>query len=103
MGMGKLQAVQNDAIRWVYNIKWDDFVSNKRIHKKYNIRTVNQELYWRAKSTWDKIKNNNAADQETYERLNNMDYHSHKQHTYFRSSIEATEKAEPPPIYGTGQ
>ena len=104
--MGKLQAMQNTALRWVYNIKWDDFVTNKRIHKKYNIRPVNQELYWRAKSTWDKIANNNAADQETYKYLKDMDknmgYDSQNQHAHFRPSIEATGKPEPPPIYGTG-
>ena len=98
--MLKLQAVQNQALRWVYNIKWDDFIANKRIHKKYNIRTVNQELYWRAKSTWDKIRNNNAADEATVKKLEDMDYHSNKQHSYFRSSIEATENPEPPPLYG---
>ena len=98
--MLKLQVIQNQALRWVYNIRWDEFISNERIHKKNNIRTVNQELYWRAKSTWYKIQNNNAADQATYKKRENMDYHSDRQHSLFHSSIEATGKAEPPPLYG---
>ena len=96
----KLQQVQNQALKWVYNIKWYDFVRNKKIHKDHNIRPVNQELYWRARKTWENIKTGDAADRDTYTTLMNMDFYSHKQHTHFPSSYEKAMGPEPMALYG---
>ena len=98
--MKKLQGIQSRALRWALNIKWYDFISNKKIHQKLNIRPLNQELYWRARITWDKIKDNNAADKDTFETLMRMPYNSRKakQHN-FLSSYEIAMGPEPRPIY----
>ena len=62
--MRKLQSIQNDSIRFAYGVKWDDFISNKRLHTELKtvFRPVNQELFWRAKNTWESIRNEGAGD-----------------------------------------
>ena len=72
----------------------------KKIHKDHNIRPVNQELYWRARKTWENIKTGDAADRDTYTALMNMDFYSHKQHTHFPSSYEKAMGPEPMALYG---
>ena len=95
----KLQSIQSRALKWVLNIRWYDFMSNKKIHEKLNVRALNQELYWRARKTWDNIKDNNAADLDAYQTLMSMPYYSEKQKADFPSSYEIAMGPEPRPIY----
>ena len=49
---------------FTYGIKWDDFISNKKLHteRKTAFHPVNQELFWRAKRTWTSIRDEGAGD-----------------------------------------
>ena len=74
-------------------------MSYKKVHKKLNVRALNQELYWRARKTWNNISENNAADHDAYQTLMEMPYYSEKQKTHFPSSYEIAMGPEPRPIY----
>ena len=52
------------SLRFACGIKWDDFISNKRLHNEFKtvLRPVNQELFWRAKRTWTSIRDEGAGD-----------------------------------------
>ena len=40
----KLQKIQNRALRFVYNVKWDDFTSNQQLHVRAKIPTMTERL-----------------------------------------------------------
>ena len=40
-----LQVIQNMALRFVYNVRWDSFVSNSHLHERADVLPLNQE--WR--------------------------------------------------------
>ena len=97
--MIKLQRAQSAALRWVLNIKWYDLISNEKIHKKLKVRAVNQELYWRARRTWENIKENNAADINAFQTLLELPYDRAKLKKDFPSSYDIAMGPEPSPIY----
>ena len=95
----KLQSAQSLALKWVLNIKWYDLISNKKVHEKLNVRALNQELYWRARKTWDNIKDNNAADNNAFQTLLQIPFYPEKQKPCFPSSYEIAMGPEPRPLY----
>ena len=107
--MRKLQSVQNDCLRFAYGVKWDDFISNKRLHNEFTtvLRPVNQELFWRAKKTWTSIRDEGAGDPEMLETILKLeiDFSQGKRAKDIRkypSSYNRTmvNGAEPAPFYG---
>lgn len=42
----KLQVIQNKALRWIYTIGWDEFVTSSQLHKRASVLPLN--LVWRA-------------------------------------------------------
>ena len=107
--MRKLQSVQNDSIRFAHGIQWDEFISNKRLHTELKsvFRPVNQELFWRAKKTWDSIRNEGAGDPGMLEVILGleMDFSQKKRSAdiiKYPSSYNRiiTNGAEPAPFYG---
>ena len=40
----KLQLVQNKALRFIYNVKWNDFTTTDSLHKRANILTIQDRL-----------------------------------------------------------
>ena len=107
--MLKLQIVQNDCLRFVYGVKWHDFISTKRLHTEFKtvLRPVNQELFWRAKRTWTSIQDEGAGDPampETILKLE-IDFSQEKRakdilkypSSYNRTMVNG---AEPAPFYG---
>ena len=107
--MRKLQQVQNNALRFAFGTKWDDLISNKRLHTEFKtvLRPVNQELFWRAKSTWSSIRNEGAGDPGMLAAILELqiDFSQEKRTTdilrypssYNRVMING---AEPAPFYG---
>ena len=103
--MRKLQQVQNLALRWAFNIKWYEYVNNRKLHTDYRptFRPVNQELYWRAKSLWDKIENHDAGDAKQLEDILNLKITqdlNRKEIKQFPSSHFWANEPEPAPLYG---
>ena len=41
----KLQVIQNKALRWIYNVSWDDFVLTSELHEEASVLPLN--LDWR--------------------------------------------------------
>ena len=36
-----LQTVQNKALRWIYNVRWEDYISNHTLHQRAKTLTLN--------------------------------------------------------------
>ena len=53
--MKKLQNIQNKALRWILNIKWDDFINNQIIHDETNMPTLNTYLDFLAEKQITKL------------------------------------------------
>ena len=66
--MGKLQAVQNDSLRFAFNVAWYNFVSSEKLHNRfrYKFQPLNQVLHWRARKVWENIRAGTGADPEQY-------------------------------------
>ena len=62
--MNNLQKVQNRALRFIYNIKWDDFVTNASLQSRAKITSIRERLI--------KLKNNSIKKlQEAHFQNNN--------------------------------
>ena len=87
--MKKLQKVQNRAIRFALGVKLEQKISSKKLHTKfkYKFRPVNQELYWRARSTWEKIELYEAGDLTMFKYLTELPIYNECKH--FPSSYSA--------------
>ena len=66
--MGKLQTVQNAAIKFALNVSWYDFMTAEDLHNRFRFKfqPLNQVLHWRARKTWDTIKSGTGADPEQF-------------------------------------
>lgn len=66
----KLQRVQNQALRWIYNTKWDDFQTSESLHQRANMPPLNIYL----KTLGDKQIERLLLHHETYASfLDNLD------------------------------
>ena len=105
--MRKLQRVQNNSLRFAYGVKWDEYVSSKRLHNEYRpaARPVNQVLYWRARDIWEGIKNDISGNASMLEKILKVeiDYSSRREKDLIKfpsSYTRAMKRGEPPPYYG---
>ena len=101
--MGKLQAVQNKAIQFAFDISWYDFITAEDLHNRFRhkFQPLNQVLHWRARKTWDSIRSGSGADPDQFKLLSETlsPEPDEKYHSYFPSSLDMAEKDEPPPLY----
>ena len=97
--MKKLQGIQNKALQFVHNVDYTQRITAKRLHlANPTIRPVNQELYWRARRTWNSILEGVAGDRNQLDKIISMEINSND--TRFPSSYEvAINGSEPPPRY----
>ena len=78
--MLKLQVVQNNCLKYAYNTKYYQSISNERLHNaKYKMLPINQVLYWQAKNTWNSIRDKNAADHDMADQITK--FAINKEHT----------------------
>ena len=109
--MRRLQRVQNDSLRFAFDISWDDFVSNKKLHTvfkdtifKETLRPVNQELYWRARKTWTSIKDHGSGDSEMLQKILDLQIDGNRKSNdllkYPSSYTRCMDYPEPAPLYG---
>jgi len=52
----KLQIVLNKALRWVYSVAWDDFVSTARLHERAAVLPLNLVWRWMICKQLDKLR-----------------------------------------------
>ena len=102
--MLKLQVIQNDGLRFAYNVKRKDRISVEKLHNtKYKMSPINQVLYWRARSTWNAIRDKNVADRGMSNRITKIKIN--KEHPSFLSSYKRVHdySDEPEPLYTSKQ
>ena len=93
----QLQRVQNDAIRWIYNVNFTQRITNRELHHRANLLPINQIIHSRARILWEKLRAGEAGDQESFERISSIEVtHYFK---IFPSSYDISLKEDPPPIY----
>ena len=98
--MSKLQVVQNDSLRFAYNVKYTQRITNEKLHNaKHKMLPINQVLYWRAKSTWNAIRDKNAADYNMSNQITQTPIN--KEHSRFPSSYKRVHEYsdEPDPLF----
>ena len=101
--MGELQAAQNNALRYAFDVAWFDFVSSEKLHNrfKHKFQPLNQVLHWRAKKTWENISCGQAGELSQYNVLVDdlAPEPDEPYHPNFPSSLEMANGPEPPPLY----
>lgn len=62
----ELQKIQNKALRFIYNVRYPDLITNTELHERAGIQTIEELLNERAKTIWEKIQalelNNDMCD-----------------------------------------
>ena len=51
----KLQLIQNKALRWVYNVRWDQYVKTSELHDRARVLPLNLEWRRRVSKQTDKL------------------------------------------------
>ena len=103
--MGKLQGIQNKALRFAYGIRYSPDTpppTAEALHNgKYPMLPINQKLYWQAKNLWDKIETGQAGNSEMYRTLINLteDRGYNSPYECFQSSLNAIAGPVPEPLY----
>ena len=92
-----LQTILNKALKYIFNIKYPQRVTNKSLHLRLGIKPINQVIHNQAKSIWSKIRDGSAGDVATFNEISGMQIHHYYQN--FPSSLDISLKEEPPPIY----
>ena len=54
----QLQKIQNKALKFITNTKWDEFRSIQSLHQQANIDPINIVIYNKVKSTWQQFQTN---------------------------------------------
>ena len=93
----KLQTIQNNALRFIYKVKYPRMVTNRELHHLSGLLPINQVIHARAKTIWGNIEAGEAGDPQTFDWINSMDIH--KYYNNFPSSLNISRKDDPPPIY----
>lgn len=91
----KLQILQNKELRYIYDIKYTDHITNEELHKRANLETINVLLYNRTKKLWNKL---HEMRMETYERWIKNEI-TPKEHGWFPRSKTKIEGRPPDPKY----
>ena len=91
----KLQIVQNDATRFITNIRYPDMIRSEILHNRCNLQPLNQLLFRRAENIWHAIENENYP---MMQRLLDQ-YNGGKTYTQFPSSLNAIKRRLPQPMF----
>lgn len=91
-----LQRVQNRALRFITNTKWDDFTTAQALHQQCNLPPINQLLHAHAQNTWKSFR---IKLPHLYHLLKYTIPEDTRRHTYFPSSLQLAEGPLPEPVY----
>ena len=95
--MIKLQVVQNNALRWVSNVRWYDNRPVRDLHEEHNMIPINVRLHQRAKKIWESLEANEDPMFEQIQNAHEPDIRDH--HWWPRSFHITTNQDEPEPYY----
>ena len=95
--MVKLQRIQNRALRWISGIRYPEVTTNKALHERFEIESLNVRLHNRAKKTWERLE---AMEDPLYQQLVEGHDYTKRDHSWFHRSIPIINQINPPePIY----
>lgn len=84
----ELQIIQNKALRFIYNIRYPEVITNNELHERAGLKTIRDLLNERATSTWNRIESLGFVNN-----LNNIEEeteHELKQNNWFPLSYRTT-------------
>lgn len=91
----KLQIIQNNAMRFIYNIKYTDRITNAELHRRAELPTINSLLHDRAQTIWRKIQDND----NTYYQNKIENEHTEESHYWFTRTNNIINQPTPEPKY----
>ncbi|XP_045115815.1 uncharacterized protein LOC123507192 [Portunus trituberculatus] len=98
--ISRLQKVQNSALRFALNTRWDDFRTTESLHEEASIQAINVRLTDLASSIWQRIADEGWDQFSHLQELH--DAAPDRQHTWFPRSLLALEmNPNPAPKYKT--
>ncbi|KAG0729416.1 hypothetical protein GWK47_000313 [Chionoecetes opilio] len=96
--ISKLQRVQNAALRFVVNHRWDDFVTMESLHESVDLPAINVRLHHMASQVWLRMQ---EEDWEQFLVLQELsDAAPDRSHGWFPGSLRALrDNPDPAPRY----
>ena len=96
----QLQTVQNNCLRWIYNIRQREHrITNRALHERAKLPPINQVIHSRARTIWQKLRAGEAGDLESFREISDIEFTNY--YIHFPSSYIISLKEDPPPIYNT--
>ena len=96
--ISRLQKVQNAALRFTYNVKWQDFVSNEELHMMASLQPINIRLHEMAEKVWRKLGSQEGDLYLALQRLH-ADAPGRQHHLFPRSLLRLEREPDPEPCY----
>ena len=96
--ISRLQRVQNAALRFVYNVRWDDYITNEELHQRAGLPPLNIRLHEMAKKVWTKMEEEGVPH---YQQLRDVhDTAQGRSQAWFpRSMLRLEQQPDPDPVY----
>ena len=92
--MKLLQIVQNKSLRFVYNVRYTDRISNETIHLGADIPPINLYLHHQAAKIWDRTENTML--ESTWDWI---ETEQNRRHLWFPRSRPLIQQRPPNPLY----
>lgn len=93
----KLQKIQNSALRFAYNVRWEQHRTMKSLHEQANLDPINYSLHQKAEKIFQKIQT--IEDPQVTYILDN--YEEDKNHLYYSKTKISLDRGPPGKIYAT--
>ena len=96
--LSRLQKVQNAALRFALNARWDEFRTSEALHLEAGLQAINARLHYMATQTWDRLE---AEDWPQFRSLRALHEEAiERNHSWFPRSLLAIERnPDPVPRY----
>lgn len=80
----QLQIIQNKSLRYIYNVKYPELITNEELHERSGLPSIQELLNQRAKGVWERV---NYLDIETNISYKTEEHENIRDHYWFARSL----------------
>ena len=92
--LSRLQRVQNAALRFAFNVRWEEFRTSESLHFEASLQPVNLRLHLMAEAVWQRME---AEEWEQFLTLQELHREApDRSHSWFPRSLRLIEENGPP-------